>query len=305
MPATRSKSTQAQKPTFVFKGTIKKLKSATMKGVPVDERTVVVTVNQIIEAPPALADYNGQDITVQLGGRQKVRAGQELIFHTASWIFGESIAVRSLTEDPVTARSAAMLSAADDPVERRAQRGKRDRFDAADLVVSGKVVAVRLPAGTAKRSGAASLAASDQAPGGPVSEHDPKWREAVIQVDEVHKGSHKKKQVVLRFPASKDSSCCTNPKPKRQRPNEAESGQEKALSRTPPSPMPRLVSLRLTRRSIRLTFNPTTNPGESKRSSIRSPLSRKVNRPDRAAAKEKEEEEHACQKNQQEDRDLS
>ena len=54
MPATRSKTTQAQKPTFVFKGTIKKLKSATMKGVPVDERTLVVTVNQVIEAPPAL-----------------------------------------------------------------------------------------------------------------------------------------------------------------------------------------------------------------------------------------------------------
>ena len=204
MPASPSKTAQAQKPTFVFKGTIKKLKSASMKDVPVDDRTVVVTVNQIIEAPPALADYNGQDITVQLGGRQKVRAGQELIFHTTSWMFGESIAVRSLTEEPVTGRSAAMLSAADDPVDRRAQREKRGRFDAADLVVSGKVVAVRLPAGTAQRSRAASLDASDQAPRGPVSEHDPKWREAVIQVDEVHKGSHKKKQVVVRFPASKD-----------------------------------------------------------------------------------------------------
>jgi hypothetical protein len=204
MPASRSKTAQAQKPTFVFKGTIKKLKSASMKDVPVDERTVVVTVNQIIEAPPALADYNGQDITVQLGGRQKVRVGQELIFHTTSWMFGESIAVRSLTEEPVTGRSAAMLSAADDPVERRAQREKRGRFDVADLVVSGKVVAVRLPAGAAQRSRAASLDASDQAPRGPVSEHDPKWREAVIQVDEVHKGSHKKKQVVVRFPASKD-----------------------------------------------------------------------------------------------------
>lgn len=204
MPASPSKTAKDHKPTFVFKGTIKKLKSATMKGVPVDDRTVVVTVNQIIEAPPALADYNGQDITVQLGGRQKVRVGQELIFHTTSWIFGDSIAVRSLTEEPVTDRTAAMLSAADDPVERRAQREKRDRFDAADLVVSGKVVAVRLPAETAKRSGAASLDASDRAPGGPVSEHDPKWREAVIQVDEVHKGIHKKKQVVLRFPASKD-----------------------------------------------------------------------------------------------------
>jgi len=38
----------------------------------------------------------------------------------------------------------------------------------------------------------------------PVSEHDPKWREAVVEVDDVHKGAHQKKQVVVRFPASKD-----------------------------------------------------------------------------------------------------
>ncbi len=205
MAASPSKTAQAQEPTFVFEGTIKKLKSAAMKGVPVDGRTMVVTVRQIIEAPPVLADCSGQDITVQLSGRQKVRVGQELIFHTTSWIFGEGIAVRSLTEEPaVASRRAAMLSTSGDPVERRTQREKRNRFDAADLVVSGKVIAVRLPTGKARRSRAATLAASGQAPGRPVSEHDPKWREAVIQVDEVHKGSHQKKQVILRFPASKD-----------------------------------------------------------------------------------------------------
>ena len=209
MPARGSKTAQAHGPTFVFRGRIKKLKSATMKDLPVDARTVVVTVNQVIEAPPALAEYNGQDITVQLSGRRQVRVGQELIFHTTSWIFGESIAVRSVEEEPVVGRRAAVLSAAVDPVERRAQRQKRVHFDAADLVVSGKVVAVRLPAGTTQRSRAlgsraTSSAASIQVQRGPVSEHDPKWREAVVEVDEVHKGSHRKKQVVVRFPASKD-----------------------------------------------------------------------------------------------------
>src|SRR4030095_7143336 len=173
MPASRSKAAPADGPTFVFQGRIKKLKSATMKDLPVDARTVVVTVNQIIEAPRALADYNGRDVTVQLSTRQQVRVGQEFIFHTTSWIFGESIAVRSLTEEPVTRSRAAVLSAAVDPVERRAQRQKRVHFDAADLVVSGKVVAVRLPAGAtqrsrALRSKATSLAASIQARRRPV-----------------------------------------------------------------------------------------------------------------------------------------
>ena len=199
MAASPRQTNEAQKPTLVFKGTIKKLKSSTMKEVPVSDRTAIVTIDQIIEAPPDLTGYSGQDITVELGGRQKVSVGQQMIFHTTSWMYGNSIAVRSLSEEALKSSHTAMLSAGDDPVERRAKRQEREHFDVADLVVSGKVVAVRLPGDSApgqKRAGA-------KAPG-PISEHDPKWREAVIQVDEVHKGAHKKKQVVVRFPASSD-----------------------------------------------------------------------------------------------------
>jgi hypothetical protein len=39
---------------------------------------------------------------------------------------------------------------------------------------------------------------------GPVSEHDPHWREAVIAVDDVHKGRDAKRDIVIRFPASTD-----------------------------------------------------------------------------------------------------
>jgi hypothetical protein len=199
MAASPRQTDEAQQPTFVFKGTIKKLKSATMKEVPVNERTAVVTVDQIIEAPPDLAGYRGQDITVQLSGRQKIDVGQQMIFHTTSWMYGSGIAVRSLSQEPVKGSHATLLGVGDDPVEQRAKRQQREHFDAADLVVSGKVVAVRLPRDPTpgrKRAGAASP--------GPISEHDPKWREAVIQVDELHKGAHKKKQVVVRFPSSND-----------------------------------------------------------------------------------------------------
>jgi len=204
MPASQRKTEPAPTPTFVFKGTIKKLKSATMKDVPVSDRTAIVRVDQIIEAPPGLADYNGQDITVQLSGRTKVSVGQELIFHTISWMYGESIAVQAISQEPVKSSHTAMLAAADDPADLHAYRQTRERFDHADLVVSGKVVAVRLPAAKAPGLQVTSAAASDQIPGGPVSEHDPKWREAVVEVDDVHKGVHKKKQVVVRFPASSD-----------------------------------------------------------------------------------------------------
>jgi len=209
MPARSGKV--EQKPTFIFKGTIKKLKSATMKDVPVNDHTAIVKVEQIIEAPPALLDYKGQDITVQISHRQKLKVGQEMIFHTTNCIFGDSIAVESIKEEPVESERMAMLSAASDPVERQAHREQREHFNTADVVVSGKVVAVRLPSETAEGAGA-TAADSDQVPGGPVSEHDPNWREAVVEVNEVHKGSPRKKQIVVRFPASTDVTWYAAPK---------------------------------------------------------------------------------------------
>jgi hypothetical protein len=205
MPARSGKV--EQKPTFIFKGTIKKLKSATMKDMPVNNRTAIVKVDQIIEAPPALLDYKGLDITVQISGRQKLRVGQEMIFHTTNCIFGDSIAVESIRQEPVESEQMAMLSAAADPVDRE----RREHFNTADVVVSGKVVSVRLPSETAEGAGT-NAASSDQVPGGPVSEHDPNWREAVVEVNEVHKGSPQRKQIIVRFPASTDVMWYAAPK---------------------------------------------------------------------------------------------
>jgi hypothetical protein len=66
------------------------------------------------------------------------------------------------------------------------------------MVVSGKVTTIRLLAEAIEQSKAGTTSA------GPVSEHAPHWREAVIAIDQVHKGKHTKKNVVIRFPASTD-----------------------------------------------------------------------------------------------------
>lgn len=190
---------EAQRPTFVFMGTVKKLKKATMSGVPVDERTAVVRVDQIVEAPPDLTGYLGQNITVQLAGRQNVRVGEQLVFHTVGWMFGDSVAVRSLREESAKSSRAAMLRASDDPVERRAQQQVRERFDAADLVVSGRIIAVRLPKGPTSQGHRVATGIH-----GPITEHEPKWREAILQVDEVLKGAPPGRRLVVKFPASSD-----------------------------------------------------------------------------------------------------
>jgi hypothetical protein len=184
---------------FVFKGTIQAMKSATMKAVTVDERTAVVTVDQVLEAPRSLAAFAGHRITVQLSGRKKVLAGQQFIFHTQGWIFGDSVAVRSIKQEPIQRNKThtALLSRGGDPVAHKRDRESEQRFDAADIVVSGKVTAIRLPSETSGKGKRASAAK-------PVSEHSPHWREAVVEIDDVHKGKHLKKNVVIRFPASTD-----------------------------------------------------------------------------------------------------
>jgi len=179
----------AEKASFVFKGTIKKLKSATMSEVPLSDRTAVVHVDEVIDGPPDLADFLGQDITVELSGDLTTRAGQRMVFHTTGWIFGASVAVRSLREEPIKGAAAA---------QRHSTVPEPAHFADADLVVAGKVVTVRVPQGSPRAQRRAGAIPSS------ITEHDPVWREAVIQVDDVLKGAKNAKRVTVRFPDSSD-----------------------------------------------------------------------------------------------------
>lgn len=193
---------EAEQASFVFQGTVKTLKAATMSEVPVSDRTVVVRVDRLIQAPEALSDYAGHEITVQLAPGTKVKAGQTLIFHTNGWIFGDSLAVQSVKQEEASPTAVAAMSIdADDPVQSMRTRAAREQAAAAPLVVSGRVTSVRLPA--AEGQARASAMATGQT-AEPISEHAPLWQEAIVDVDEVHKGQYTKKQVVVRFPSSTD-----------------------------------------------------------------------------------------------------
>jgi hypothetical protein len=187
--------------TLVFVGTVKKLGAATMRSVPVSDRTAVVRVEQLIEAPRNLAHLAGTDITVLLAGRAKVEVGKQLLFHAAAWIFGDSVAVRAVSQEAATTARQAALARGGDPAQQRVNREVQQRLDAADLVVSGKVVTVSLPQGGESAAATRGLAPVS---GKPVREHDPHWREAVIAVDDAHKGNHPGRQVKVLFPASTD-----------------------------------------------------------------------------------------------------
>lgn len=183
--------------------------------------TLVVRIEEIITAPPVLTQFAGREITVQFENRPKLKTGQSAIFYTNGWLFGETIAVRAVASEPVEeprpvasrARARASARATADPVQNLKLQNLQARLSSADVVVAGKVSAIRLPADeVAKGSGPVASGARRRAAGGaepmrkraPITEHDPKWREAVIEVANAEKGAPGRKEVVVRFPSSDD-----------------------------------------------------------------------------------------------------
>jgi hypothetical protein len=199
------------RPTFVFKGTIRRVGDTTMKDVPADTRTAVVQVEHVIESPQDLTRLAGQEITVQLAGRGSPKAGAEMVFHTIPLMFGESVLVKSLKQERAT-KARAARAAGGDPVERKAARDLQERAHDADVIVSGRVVTVTLPEEIPPPLGAVSAAAAKPARIRPISEHDPKWRDASVEVEAVHKGRPGLQTIKVRFPASTDVRWYKSPK---------------------------------------------------------------------------------------------
>ena len=206
----------AQKARLVFVGTVQKTGAATMDGVAVSDRTAVVRVDEIVQAPEAMRAYLGQEITVQMAGRQNVQEGQQLVFYANGWLFGDSIAVQSIGQHaPARMRelSGAAAAFAASPEGQLANRDLQQRVAEAQTVVTGRVTDVRLPQGPV--AGAAVFSAGEGGEASPapgrISEHDPEWREAVVEVEGVEKGDPQKKLVVL-FPSSDDVQWYKAPK---------------------------------------------------------------------------------------------
>jgi len=187
---------------FVFQGTVKKVKATTLKSVPASDRTIIVRVDRVIQSPEALSDYAGHDVTVQMAPGEKVRPGETLIFYTTGWIFGDSLAVQSVGHEEATApRVAAMSAHPEDPVSSLHAHAAVTQALRADLIVTGRVSSVRVPA---VEAAARAKAQAGSGTAERISEHAPMWQEAVIDVDETHKGRERRKQVVVRFPNSTD-----------------------------------------------------------------------------------------------------
>jgi hypothetical protein len=176
---------------FIFKGTVTKLNAATLSQIRPIASTIVVKVDEVVHAPAAIpGDYRGKEVTVLLDRPGTVRTGEQFVFFTRTWMLGSSIAVREvgrMQPEPDVAITRRRVAEAHATV---ADNKLQNRLTDAELVVAGRVSAVR-PAPEDIRRGSAS-------------EHDPDWWEAVVQIESVVKGQINEPSLVVLFPSSRD-----------------------------------------------------------------------------------------------------
>jgi hypothetical protein len=186
----------------VFTGTVEETGATTTAAVEATESTAVVRVDELVRAPSAFDGLVGQRITVLLRAPGSVQPGERATWFVNAAVFGDSVAVQEVDHNPATA-AAELAAQVTDAVDRLRESEIRARVASADVVVTGRVAQVRTPEQVATA-----------APGmpGPVSEHDPMWREAVLDVESVLTGPTPQPPVVVLFPASIDVMWVNAPK---------------------------------------------------------------------------------------------
>jgi hypothetical protein len=190
---------------FSFVGTIEHLGAGTMKDIPINDRTAVVRVDYVLHSPSAFATLEGHSVTLQLAANTDVPAvGESAAFFAEGVAFGESVALAEVGRLPVSAvepQANAALAAGQTgafaDLQRQVQTEQlRDHAGASDSVVVGRVMKLE----------------SVVRPS--VSEHDPDWWKATIDVYHVERGNVQPGPLDVLYPNSLDVRWRQAPKPK-------------------------------------------------------------------------------------------
>jgi hypothetical protein len=191
---------------IVFAGTVSQLGATSFAGVPKSAQTVVVRVDSVLKKPSAVSLKKGDNVTVELKDPSAFQQGTQATFYTEGWIFGSGVAVKELGHEfgPGSGETSKPASANEKAYqqyrEQISDQELQDRLNAADFVVIGRVTDVH-------RWNAPKSATTR------VSEHDPDWHEAVVEVQSVLKGGQVKgNKVVVRFPGRNDVAWVHSPK---------------------------------------------------------------------------------------------
>jgi hypothetical protein len=175
--------------------------------VPKSAQTIIVKVDSVQKKPTAVSLKKGDSVTVEVKDPSAFQEGTHATFYTDGWIFGSGVAVKELGHElgaaaagSAPAPSAEMNTHTQDQIS---DQELLDRMKASDFVVVGRVTDIHKWNAPKPKSGAPSR----------VTEHDPDWHEAVVEVQSVLKGGKVKgNKVIVRFPNRNDVAWVNSPK---------------------------------------------------------------------------------------------
>ncbi len=197
--ATSNQAALVKQSSIVFAGTVSQLGATSFAGVPKSAQTIVVRVDSVLKKPAAVSLKKGDNVTVELKDPSAFQQGIQATFYTEGWIFGSGVAVKELGHELGPSRGETPKPAVADEKQISDQE-LQDRLNVADFVVIGRVTDVHRwnpPKSATTR----------------ISEHDPDWHEAVVEVQSVLKGGQVKgNKLVVRFPGRNDVAWVHSPK---------------------------------------------------------------------------------------------
>lgn len=183
---------------LIFKAKIVLLNTVTTDEDDVDNAGVVV-VTEVIDAPENLQNISGQQVTVRFTDISQIKVNEERLFFTDPYWIGESLGVK---EKGSVMKSDKLYE--DEKIFSYIKQARLKQDDVqlskilniSKLVISGKVVKVN------EIKGNASI----------LTEHDPQWKVAEIQIDKVIKGKAEGQTIKVLFASSKDVLYFQSPK---------------------------------------------------------------------------------------------
>ena len=203
--ATDNQATLLGKSSIVFSGTVSQLAATSFADVPKSEQTIVVRVDSIMKKPPAVSLKSGDSVTVEVKDASAFQEGAHATFYTDGWIFGSGVAVKELghvlgqASEPLLAPG----SGKNPGQGQLSDQELKERMNESDFVVVGRVTDVHRWKAPKTKSGSPSH----------VTEHDPDWHEAVVEIQSVLKGGQVKgNKVVVRFPNQNDVAWVHSPR---------------------------------------------------------------------------------------------
>lgn len=207
VPQAADSAALTKKSSIIFSGTVSQLAATSFADVPKSAQTIVVRVDSVEKKPAAVSLKRGDSVTVEVKDPSAFQEGAHARFYTDGWIFGSGVAVKELGHELGAAAESAPATTAAKPAgpgqDQFSDQELMDRMKASDFVVVGRITDVRKWNAPKTKSGAPSR----------VTEHDPDWHEAVVEVQSVLKGGRVKgNKVIVRFPNRNDVAWVSSPK---------------------------------------------------------------------------------------------